>query len=173
MLSLASCYLVLNTVQPPSPSMDASVWSSNGLLYCGNWPHPTTPDEVRQFLGFIGYYRKFVKDFSKITRPLADLMPVSKKTKRCRSKLLTTTRNCRTSSGVVGCGQLVTFSIVVGSCSMPSLETIWPMYFTFSWKNVHFLISTVQQAIWTPYRCIHARTWRLYCIKNKITRSEW
>ena len=56
-----------------------------------NWPHPTTPEEVRQFLGFIGYYRKFVKDFSKITRPLTDLMPVPKKTKRCRAKLLTIT----------------------------------------------------------------------------------
>jgi hypothetical protein len=56
-----------------------------------NWPHPSTPEEVRQFLGFIGYYRKFVKDFSKITRPLTDLMPVPKKTKRCRAKLLTTT----------------------------------------------------------------------------------
>jgi hypothetical protein len=32
-----------------------------------NWPHPTTLEEVRQFLRFIGYYRKFAKDFSKIT----------------------------------------------------------------------------------------------------------
>lgn len=28
---------------------------------------------VRQVLGFIGYYRKFVKDFSKGARPLTDL----------------------------------------------------------------------------------------------------
>jgi hypothetical protein len=31
-----------------------------------NWPHPTTLEEVRQFVGFIGYYRKFAKDFSKM-----------------------------------------------------------------------------------------------------------
>ena len=42
-----------------------------------NWPTPTTPEKVRQFLGFAGYYRKFVKDFSKIARPLSELMPKS------------------------------------------------------------------------------------------------
>ena len=51
------------------------------------WPTPTNPDEVREFLGFIGYYRKFVKDFSKIARPLNDLLAggVCKK-KRRRSR---------------------------------------------------------------------------------------
>jgi len=56
-----------------------------------NWPRPTTPEEVRQFLGVIGHYRKFVKDFSKIARPLTDLMPVPKKKKRCRAKSPATT----------------------------------------------------------------------------------
>ena len=54
-------------------------------------PKSRKSQEVRQFLGFIGYYRKFVKDFSKITRPLTNLMALPKKTKRCRAKLLTTT----------------------------------------------------------------------------------
>ena len=55
------------------------------------WPRPTTPDEVRQFHGFIGYYRKFAKDFSKIAKPLIDLMPVPKKKTRCRAKSPSTT----------------------------------------------------------------------------------
>ena len=55
------------------------------------WPRPTTPDEVRQFLGFIGYYRKFAKNFSKIAKPLTDLMPVPKKKTRCRAKSPSTT----------------------------------------------------------------------------------
>ena len=40
-----------------------------------DWPTPSNPSEVRQFLGFAGYYRKFVKDFAKITKPLSILMP--------------------------------------------------------------------------------------------------
>ena len=31
---------------------------------------PTTPKQVRAFLGLVGYYRKFIKGFAKITKPL-------------------------------------------------------------------------------------------------------
>ncbi|GJT59276.1 putative reverse transcriptase domain-containing protein [Tanacetum coccineum] len=31
-----------------------------------NWASPTTPTEIRQFLGLTGYYRRFIKDFAKI-----------------------------------------------------------------------------------------------------------
>ena len=34
------------------------------------WPVPTSKREVQQFLGFAGYYRRFVKDFGTIARPL-------------------------------------------------------------------------------------------------------
>ena len=51
-----------------------------------NWPRPSTPDDVRQFVGFAGYYRRFIKDFSKISRPLTDIMPPpSQKKKRKNS----------------------------------------------------------------------------------------
>lgn len=39
-----------------------------------NWPTPTNPDQVRSFLGFVGYYRKFIQNFSKIARPLIDVI---------------------------------------------------------------------------------------------------
>ncbi len=38
-----------------------------------DWPAPRNAAEVRQFLGFAGYYRRFVKGFSKIAKPLTDL----------------------------------------------------------------------------------------------------
>ena len=36
-------------------------------------PPPTTPKQVKQFLGLIGYYRKFVPRFADIARPLTNL----------------------------------------------------------------------------------------------------
>ncbi|KAL8125298.1 hypothetical protein AgCh_012835 [Apium graveolens] len=38
-----------------------------------SWERPKTPTEVRSFLGLAGYYRRFVKDFSKIATPLTKL----------------------------------------------------------------------------------------------------
>ena len=55
------------------------------------WPVPTTPEAVRQFLGFVGYYRKFIKDFSKIARPLNNLMPIPTKKGKRKSKTQATT----------------------------------------------------------------------------------
>ena len=56
-----------------------------------DWPVPKNPDEVRQFLGFAGYYRKYVQGFSMIARPLVNLMPTPEKSKRGRKKTLTGT----------------------------------------------------------------------------------
>ena len=38
-----------------------------------NWPHPTTVGEIRQFLGLGGFYRRFIKGYSQIAKPLTDL----------------------------------------------------------------------------------------------------
>ncbi|GJV88124.1 putative reverse transcriptase domain-containing protein [Tanacetum coccineum] len=44
-----------------------------------NWSAPTTPKEVRQFLGLAGYYRRFIEGFSLISKPLTKLTQKNKK----------------------------------------------------------------------------------------------
>ncbi|XP_070010061.1 uncharacterized protein [Nicotiana sylvestris] len=39
-----------------------------------NWPKPTTPIEIRSFLGLDGYYKKFVVGFSTLASPFTKLM---------------------------------------------------------------------------------------------------
>nr|GEX70559.1 reverse transcriptase domain-containing protein [Tanacetum cinerariifolium] len=36
--------------------------------------HPTTVKGIRSFLGHVGFYRRFIKDFSKISRPMTHLL---------------------------------------------------------------------------------------------------
>jgi hypothetical protein len=38
------------------------------------WLTPTSVTEIRKFLGFTGYYRYFIQDYSAIARPLLELM---------------------------------------------------------------------------------------------------
>lgn len=40
-----------------------------------NWPTPKDADSLRSFIAFVGYYRKFIRNFSKIAKPLTDLLP--------------------------------------------------------------------------------------------------
>lgn len=35
-----------------------------------NFPTPRNAKEIKSFLGLVGYYRKFIKDFAKITKPM-------------------------------------------------------------------------------------------------------
>ena len=39
-----------------------------------NWKAPTSVPEIWSFLGLAGYYRRFVPDFSKIARPMTELL---------------------------------------------------------------------------------------------------
>ena len=38
-----------------------------------DWAQPKSVFEIRSFLGLAGYYRRFVKDFSKLASPLTRL----------------------------------------------------------------------------------------------------
>jgi hypothetical protein len=43
-----------------------------------NWMPPTTVSEIQSFLGLAGYYRRFIKDFSKIAKPMTKLLEKNK-----------------------------------------------------------------------------------------------
>ena len=38
-----------------------------------DWQSPTTPTEIKSFLGLAGYYQKFIEGFSKLALPLSKL----------------------------------------------------------------------------------------------------
>ncbi|GKC96566.1 putative reverse transcriptase domain-containing protein [Tanacetum coccineum] len=44
-----------------------------------DWASPTTPTEIRQFLGLAGYYQRFIEGFLKIAKPLTELTQKNKK----------------------------------------------------------------------------------------------
>ncbi|WVZ80465.1 hypothetical protein U9M48_027936 [Paspalum notatum var. saurae] len=64
-----------------------------------NWKQPETVTEIRSFLGLAGYYRRFIKDFSKTVKPMTSLTkknakylwgPKCKEAFQTLKKLLTT-----------------------------------------------------------------------------------
>jgi len=53
-----------------------------------NWPVPHNIKTLRAFLGFTGYYRRFVKNYSKMVKPLNDLLvghPTNKEASKKKS----------------------------------------------------------------------------------------
>ena len=67
--------------------------SKQGIATCPDkiqavkdWPIPKTVNDLRSFLGFVGYYRKFIQGFSQIARPLNSLLEGTINTKRANKK---------------------------------------------------------------------------------------
>ena len=46
------------------------------------WPVPTTHRDMQVFLGFANFYRRFIRQYSKIANPLTSLLQGSKNGKK-------------------------------------------------------------------------------------------
>jgi hypothetical protein len=44
-----------------------------------SWNASTSVDDIQSFLGLAGYYRRFIKEFSKISKPMTELLEKDKK----------------------------------------------------------------------------------------------
>lgn len=60
------------------------------------WSAPKTVRQVRSFLGFVGYYRRFIKDFSKIAKPLNQLLSGTGRPRGRGSPAITWSPECET-----------------------------------------------------------------------------
>ena len=47
--------------------------SQDKLVDIKDWERPASAKQVRSFLGFVGFYRRYIKDFARISRPLSAL----------------------------------------------------------------------------------------------------
>jgi hypothetical protein len=65
------------TVSTAGVSMDRS-----RVAIVEDWPTPTTFREVQVFLGFANFYRRFIKQYSKIVAPLTALSKGAKNGKK-------------------------------------------------------------------------------------------
>ena len=70
-------------------SADGIATDPDKIKAVAQWQPPTHLKSLQSFLGFCGYYRKFIKNYSAIVRPLTDLTkgypPVRKGTKPAKS----------------------------------------------------------------------------------------
>ena len=59
------------------------------------WPQPKTVTDVRQFLGFTNYYRKFIKQYAQVANPLNKL--ISGENAKKNNKMVEWTLECEDS----------------------------------------------------------------------------
>jgi hypothetical protein len=60
--------------------------------------------EIRSFLGFAGYYRRFIKDFSKIAKPMTRLLEKNKDfdwTGECQTSFEELKKRLTSASGLI------------------------------------------------------------------------
>jgi hypothetical protein len=73
---LSKCSFAQNTIEYLGHVISSTGVSTDPLKIRAvqDWPIPTTVKEVRSILGLTGYYRRFIKHYSLISRPLTMLL---------------------------------------------------------------------------------------------------
>nr|GEV42612.1 reverse transcriptase domain-containing protein [Tanacetum cinerariifolium] len=88
-------------------------------------PHPTTIKDVRSFLGHVGFYRRFIQDFSKIARPMTHLL--QKETPFIFSK------ECIKADYAIGA--------VLGQCKLKHFQPIHYASETMAEAQIHYIMT--------------------------------
>jgi len=66
----AKCHIRMSTVQYLGHTFSAKGMSPDPKVnVVVEWPAPTNVTEVRQFLGFVSYYRRYISHFSNVAAP--------------------------------------------------------------------------------------------------------
>ena len=75
----AKCHMGMSTVQYLGHTFSAKGMSPDPkkVNLVMEWPAPTNVTEVRQFLGLVSYYRRYIPHFSNVAAPLYSLTQTS------------------------------------------------------------------------------------------------
>lgn len=60
-----------------------------------NFPLPRTTTEIKSFLGLVGYYRKFIKDFAKLTQPMTSCLKKKNKIDVMKQEYIDAFEKCK------------------------------------------------------------------------------
>jgi hypothetical protein len=65
-------------------SLEGIVLDPSKVIDVLDWKPPTSVTQVRNFLGLASYYRKFISKFSKISKPITELLKKGNKYAWCK-----------------------------------------------------------------------------------------